>query len=175
MTATLDSKIYDGTNSASGRLILNGLFGSDVLSITSNAPTFNDARVGTNKTVSFGGLTLIGNAQTLANYLLPEPVSFASSIAPMLPDAAKTMAIAGMERFAGYVTFKAPVLAFVPLFLSAPNVGFNLDDQKTSEQQEKPAPLVLSPIVVRSVWSVDVADSGWYRDIPSQGLKVSYR
>ena len=175
MMATVDSKIYDGTVSASGRLVLNGLFGSDVLSITNNAPTFNDASVGANKTVSFGGVTLIGNAQTLANYSLPGQVSFAASIAPMLPDAAKTMAIAGMERFAGYVTFKAPVLAFVPLFLSAPNVEINLDDQKTSEQQEKPAPLVLSPIVERSVWSVDVAVPGWSGDISGQGLKVSYR
>ena len=175
MMAAVDSKIYDGTVSASGRLVLNGLFGSDVLSITNNAPTFNDASVGANKTVSFGGVTLTGNAQTLANYSLPGQVSFAASIAPMLPDAAKTMAIAGMERFAGYVTFKAPVLAFVPLFLSAPNVEFNLDDQKTSEQQEKPAPLVLSPIVERSVWSVDVAVPGWSGDISGQGLKVSYR
>jgi hypothetical protein len=54
-------------------------------------------------------------------------------------------------------------------------VEFNLDDQKTSEQQEKPAPLVLSPIVERSVWSVDVAVPGWSGDISGQGLKVSYR
>ena len=35
--------------------------------------------------------------------------------------------------------------------------------------------LVLSPIVERSVWSVDVAVPGWSGDISGQGLKVSYR
>jgi len=64
-----------------------------------------------------------------------------------------------------------PKGAFVPLYLSALNVGFNLDDQKTYEQQEKLAPLVLSPIVERSVWSVDVLIPSGLVIYPVEGSK----
>ena len=177
LTALLDSKTYDGTVNASGRLLLSGLFGSDVISINSNAPTFSDANVGSNKPVTFDGLTLMGNPQVLANYTigsLSGQVSMLASIAPMLPDATQTMVIAGLERFAGHVTFKAPVLEFVPLFLSSPNVEFKTDDQKTSSEKEKPASLVLNSIVERSVWSIDVSSE---KSGAKSGasLKVSYK
>jgi hypothetical protein len=177
LTALLDSKTYDGTVNASGRLLLSGLFGSDVISINSNAPTFSDANVGSNKPVTFDGLTLIGNPQVLANYTigsLSGQVSMLASIAPMLPDATQTMAIAGLERFAGHVTFKAPVLEFVPLFLSSPNVKFKTDDQKTLSEKEKSASLLLNSIVERSVWSIDVS-SEQSGAKSGASLKVSYK
>jgi hypothetical protein len=59
-----------------------------------------------------------------------------ASITPMLPDAVKTIAIARVQRFAMYVTYKAPVLEFVPLLLGVTHVKFKLGVKKFSLLQK---------------------------------------
>ncbi|HEX8269609.1 MAG TPA: LamG-like jellyroll fold domain-containing protein [Flavobacterium sp.] len=75
-----NDKIYDGTTSATiSGTTLNGVISPDVVTISSNAGTFNSAAVGTNKPVA-ASLTL-GGANAL-NYQLVQPSGLTANITP---------------------------------------------------------------------------------------------
>ena len=70
ITAAANSRVYDGTTAATGT-ITPVLFAGDTLTATADAGAFANKHVGTAKTVTFGGISLVGDAATLANYSLP--------------------------------------------------------------------------------------------------------
>ena len=69
LTASAD-KTYDGTTTAGGGLNVAGLLGSDALSASASSGAFDSADAGL-RTATFGGITLSGDPDTLANYALP--------------------------------------------------------------------------------------------------------
>ena len=90
MTAV--NKVYDGNTKAtlSGGSI-NGLVGSETLGVTGLAASFSDKNVGTGKTVTTSGTTLVngGNGGLAANYTISNPV-FTANITP------KALTVTGM-------------------------------------------------------------------------------
>jgi len=78
------NKVYDATTAAAGGLSVQGLFGSDVLSAAATTLAFDSKDVGSAKTVSFSGITLGGDATTLANYSLGS-TSAVTAIASITP------------------------------------------------------------------------------------------
>ena len=70
IAATANSRAYDGTTAATGT-ITPVLFAGDTLTAEAGSATFANKHVGTGKTVTFGGIALVGDAATLANYDLP--------------------------------------------------------------------------------------------------------
>ena len=70
IAATANSRVYDGTTAATGT-ITPVLFAGDTLTAEAGSATFANKHVGTGKTVTFGGIALVGDAATLANYDLP--------------------------------------------------------------------------------------------------------
>lgn len=65
---TAQDKTYDGTTSATVERTLAGTVSGDDVGVAGGTPTFADADVGTNKTVTVTGLTLTGN--DAGNYVL---------------------------------------------------------------------------------------------------------
>lgn len=73
LTVTLSgyNRVYDGTNATSltsGTATLNGIYGTDAIALNNVAGTFDTKNVGTNKLVSFSGLSLSG--AKASNYVL---------------------------------------------------------------------------------------------------------
>jgi hypothetical protein len=66
---TVNNKEYDGTNAATiATRSLSGVIGSDDVALSGGTATFDDASVGTTKTVTITGLSLSGT--TAGNYQL---------------------------------------------------------------------------------------------------------
>ncbi|WP_447728304.1 YDG domain-containing protein [Sphingomonas koreensis] len=73
-TAIADSRIYDGTTAASGRIALNGVLAGDAISANAGY-AFADPNAGTSRTVSVNGLTITGaDAANYAVTLSANPV-----------------------------------------------------------------------------------------------------
>jgi hypothetical protein len=70
LTSSASDKIYDGNTTASGT-VAPVLFAGDSLTASASSASFDTKNVGSGKTVTFSGLSLGGNATTLANYSLP--------------------------------------------------------------------------------------------------------
>ena len=85
LTATANNKVYNAGVAAVGQLRLSGLFAGDTLAVTSDAPIFADANVGSAKTVTFSGLALSGNGNTLSNYTLGSIGSTVTTTANITP------------------------------------------------------------------------------------------
>jgi hypothetical protein len=80
-TITVNDKQYDGTNSATiNTQSLNGVIGSDDVSLTGGTATFDNQNVGNGKAVTISGLSLTGT--DARNYTLTQPTGLTASITP---------------------------------------------------------------------------------------------
>jgi hypothetical protein len=77
VTATANSREYDGTVSASGSIALNGVVSSDKVSATYTATAFADKNAGTGKTVTFSGIAI--NGEDKGNYTLSSTTATATA------------------------------------------------------------------------------------------------
>ena len=156
------TKAYDGTKAATlntGAGTLSGVLGSDV--VTFNAAglvaTYSNSQVGAGKPLTVVASPSVLTGASASNYALTGLASYTGNITPMMPDPIQFLTITGVEQYAAFVTFKMPILEFVPLFLSAPNVEVKGENAKAGEAAQKESPLVKRSIVERSIWSVDVS------------------
>jgi hypothetical protein len=83
ITATAQSKIYDGTTAASVTLSNNHIPG-DVLTVSYVDASYADRNVGAGKLVSVSGVSLLGS--DAGNYLLQAPVTTTADITFRTPD-----------------------------------------------------------------------------------------
>ena len=123
---TANGKVYDGTLAAtisSNNVSLNGVVGSDAVSLSTNGYTANfvGAGVGNNIGVTVGGLTLTGASVT--NYTLTQPVGLIANItqAPLTVSAVNTSRTYGLPNpsltvsYSGFVPGEGTnILAGVP-------------------------------------------------------------
>ncbi|PSJ40959.1 YDG domain-containing protein [Allosphingosinicella deserti] len=75
--ATVDSKVYDGTDAASGSIALSGLLFDDVVN-ASGVFRFDDKNAGTGKIVTAAGVALHG--ADAANYVIDGPIGAVADI-----------------------------------------------------------------------------------------------
>ncbi len=79
VTAVADDKVYDSTTAATTSSLTGNTLGSDVITLTSITATFDNANVGTNKTVTVNGITIGGTHG--GNYTLSaDPVTDTADI-----------------------------------------------------------------------------------------------
>jgi hypothetical protein len=69
LAASASNKVYDGNTTATGS-VTPVLFAGDTLVASASSASFDTKNAGTGKTVTFSGLSLSGDATTLANYSL---------------------------------------------------------------------------------------------------------
>jgi hypothetical protein len=72
LAASASNKVYDGSTTATGS-VTPVLFAGDTLVARASSASFDTMNAGTGKTVTFSGLSLSGDATTLANYSLGTP------------------------------------------------------------------------------------------------------
>lgn len=78
---TADGKVYDGSTAASlSGGTLNGLVGGETLAVTGLTGAFADKNVGTGKTVSLNGASLVDGTGLASNYSLSNPSDTSASI-----------------------------------------------------------------------------------------------
>ncbi len=81
-TITASDKVYDSTTSATiASETLNGVLGSDQVTLTGGTATFADKNVGTDKTVNVTGLSLVG--ADAGNYSISLTATTTASITPL--------------------------------------------------------------------------------------------
>jgi hypothetical protein len=80
-SAAANSKNYDGTNSATLTGTLNGVISPDAITLTLSG-TFNDATVGTSKSV-----TSTSTISSTTNYTLTQPTGLTANIVAVVPNA----------------------------------------------------------------------------------------
>jgi filamentous hemagglutinin family protein len=96
-TAIADSRVYDGTVAATGRIALNGVLAGDQLSATAGF-AFADANAGVGRTVSVNGLAITGaDAGNYAVTLNPGPVLADILLRPVTVQADNLAKIFGMR------------------------------------------------------------------------------
>ena len=100
---TANNKIYDGTTAATvASRTLDGVIGSDAVTLTSGTATFDDPNVGNDKTVTATGLALTG--PDAGNYALAS--TLATAKADIFPrQAPAIMSIAASANGPAYLTF----------------------------------------------------------------------
>ena len=76
-----NDKVYDAGTTATGGVSVLGLLGTDTLSATATSATFDTKDVGTGKAVTFAGISLGGDATTLANYTLGSTTTLGATAA----------------------------------------------------------------------------------------------
>ncbi len=111
---TADNKVYDGTTNAAlntGAAALNGIVGADTVTLNtaSAVGTFDNADIGTGKTVTISGLTISGAAS--GNYSLTQPTTTADITTPVVPPAATTALLTDITNqlsFMGAPRFPLP-------------------------------------------------------------------
>ena len=87
------NKVYSGTTQASvSGGAISGTIGSETLGATGLVATFSDKNVGTGKTVTAVGTTLVNgnNGGLAANYMIVSPITFTANITP------KALTVSGM-------------------------------------------------------------------------------
>ena len=79
---TAEDKVYDGNNTAivTQPTKIDGLLAADNVTVNPGTAAFADKNVGTGKTVTFSGYTLMGNGGVENNYALTQPASVTANI-----------------------------------------------------------------------------------------------